>query len=190
MPVRPKAGIMARLKEAGYPATVLRERKLLGEGAMQDLRKQNPVSIHVIARVCNLLGVQPGEVVEYVEDPADMTNNVSLSHSSKASKTLESSVDVVQELTADFIAQRAADKAARPHKLGPVDPNMPPEPELKFDYAKLRDQAAEAEKRRNEEDATAEKQRNRARGRMLEKAKRTSADYGQSEVDAYNNGDY
>ena len=57
------------------------------------------------------------------------------------------------------------------------------------DIGKLMAQAAEAEERRDEEDAAAE-QRNRARGRMLEKAKRTSADYGQSEVDDYNMGNY
>lgn len=57
------------------------------------------------------------------------------------------------------------------------------------DIGKLMAQAAEAEERRDEEDAAAE-QRNRARGRMLEKAKRTSADYGQSEVDDYNRGNY
>lgn len=58
------------------------------------------------------------------------------------------------------------------------------------DIGKLMAQAAEAEKRREEEDAAAEQQRNRVRGRMLEKAKRTGADYGQSEVDDYNSGNY
>ena len=68
--------------------------------------------------------------------------------------------------------------------IGKPIKNIPTTPE------ELMAQAAEAEKRREEEDAAAE-QRNRARGRTLEKAKRTtSADYGQAEVDSYNNGDY
>ena len=61
--------------------------------------------------------------------------------------------------------------------------DMPTTPELKIDYAALLAQAAEAEKRRDEEDAAAEQQRNRAHSR-------TGADYGQSEVDDYNRGNY
>ncbi len=68
MPITYKINVLAELKEKGYPTTVLRKEKILGESAIQRLRHRQSVSYTVLARVCKLLNCQPGDILEYVDD--------------------------------------------------------------------------------------------------------------------------
>ena len=42
--------------------------KLLAEGVIQSLREKKPISWANIARVCELLNCQPGDIIEYISD--------------------------------------------------------------------------------------------------------------------------
>lgn len=69
MPVKYKIEILPALKAAGYNTTRLRREKLLAESTIQQLRGGELVSWMNIATICKLLQCQPGDILEYTEEP-------------------------------------------------------------------------------------------------------------------------
>lgn len=67
MPIRYKVNIMEKLKESGYSSYRIRNEKLIGERALQQIRQGELVSWAVIGTICKLLSCQPGDIVEYTE---------------------------------------------------------------------------------------------------------------------------
>lgn len=65
MPVRYKIEILPALKAAGFNTSRLRKEKLLGESVIQQLRTGALVSWANIARICEMLNCQPGDILEY-----------------------------------------------------------------------------------------------------------------------------
>lgn len=63
-----KFDVLESLKEAGYNTTRLRKEKLLGENAIQSLRRGEMVGIIALEKICKLLDMQPGNIIKYVED--------------------------------------------------------------------------------------------------------------------------
>jgi len=66
-----KLDVLENLKESGYNTGRLRKEKLLGENAIQSLRRGEMVGIIALEKICGLLGMQPGEVIEYVAGDLD-----------------------------------------------------------------------------------------------------------------------
>ena len=64
-----KMDILAALKEVGYNTNRIRKEKLLSEGVLQALREQRYISMQNLSKLCELLQCQPGDLIEYVEDP-------------------------------------------------------------------------------------------------------------------------
>ncbi len=62
-----KFDVLEALKEAGYNTTRLRKEKLLGENAIQSLRKNEIVGIIALEKICRLLDMQPGNIIKYIE---------------------------------------------------------------------------------------------------------------------------
>lgn len=62
-----KIDVLKTLKEAGYNTGKLRKEKLLGENAIQTLRKNEMVGIKALDKICTILDMQPGNVIKYVE---------------------------------------------------------------------------------------------------------------------------
>lgn len=63
-----KIDVLETLKENGYNTNRLRKEKLLGENAIQSLRKNEIVGIIALEKICTLLDMQPGNIIKYVED--------------------------------------------------------------------------------------------------------------------------
>lgn len=63
-----KINVLETLKESGYTTTRLRKDKLLGENAIQSLRRGDMIGIIALEKVCTLLDMQPGNIIKYVED--------------------------------------------------------------------------------------------------------------------------
>ena len=63
-----KFDVLDSLKESGYNTTRLRKEKLLGENAIQSLRKGEMVGIIALENICRLLDMQPGNIIKYVND--------------------------------------------------------------------------------------------------------------------------
>lgn len=63
-----KIDVLETLKESGYNTTRLRKEKLLGENAIQSLRRGEMVGIIALEKICALLDMQPGHIIKYVEN--------------------------------------------------------------------------------------------------------------------------
>ncbi len=66
MPVQYKINVLAELKKKGYTTSRIRKEKLIGEATVQRLRHSQSVSYEVLAKLCELLECQPGDILEYV----------------------------------------------------------------------------------------------------------------------------
>ncbi len=66
-----KIDVLEMLKEHGYNTTRLRREKLLGENAIQSLRRGDMVGIIALEKICKLLNMQPGEIIEYIKDASN-----------------------------------------------------------------------------------------------------------------------
>lgn len=68
MGLRYKIDVIAALKSRGITTyTILRE-GLLSQSTVQKLRTGEGVSWSNLERLCRLLGCQPGDILEYVEE--------------------------------------------------------------------------------------------------------------------------
>lgn len=63
-----KGNLLEKLKENGYNTTRIRKEKLLGESVLQKLREGRLPSWNELNRICTMLEVQPGDLLEYVPD--------------------------------------------------------------------------------------------------------------------------
>ena len=63
-----KIDVLESLKESGYNTTRLRKEKLLNESVIQYLREGKPVGAKALNNICMLLDMQPGNIIQYVED--------------------------------------------------------------------------------------------------------------------------
>ena len=68
MPIRYKVDVIAALKEAGYNTTRIRKDKIMGEAMLQKIRSGQMVSWATLETICDLLGCQPGDLLEYIKD--------------------------------------------------------------------------------------------------------------------------
>lgn len=68
MPVLYKIDVLAELKLAGYSTAKLRKDKIIGEATIQRLRHSESVSYDVLAKLCNLLGCDVGDILVYKSD--------------------------------------------------------------------------------------------------------------------------
>lgn len=66
--IRYKIDVLAALRAAGYSQNRIRNEKLLGVSVMSKIRAGGLPSWHEMDVICQLLKVQPGDLIEYVED--------------------------------------------------------------------------------------------------------------------------
>ncbi|MBE6772286.1 MAG: helix-turn-helix transcriptional regulator [Ruminococcaceae bacterium] len=71
MSLKYKIDVLAELKNAGYNTSKLRKDKLLSESTIQKFRNKLSVSWENIETLCRLLKVQPGDIIEYVEEGSE-----------------------------------------------------------------------------------------------------------------------
>lgn len=70
MALQYKIDILAALKEKGITTYKIRQEKILSESTVQKLRASKGVSWENLETLCRLLDCQPGDLVEYIKDPA------------------------------------------------------------------------------------------------------------------------
>lgn len=68
MPLQYKIDVLQALKDAGYNTNQIRKNGYLSESTLTRLRNNEPISWSNIDTICRLLGCQPGDIIEYVED--------------------------------------------------------------------------------------------------------------------------
>lgn len=65
MPIKYKIDVLAALKEKGYSSYKLRQNKIFGERTIQKIRDGEIVTADNIAKLCELLHCQVGDLLEY-----------------------------------------------------------------------------------------------------------------------------
>jgi putative transcriptional regulator len=68
MPVQYKIDVISTLKEKGYTSARIRNEKLIGQATLQRLRHKQSVSFEVLAKLCELLECNIGDILEYTPD--------------------------------------------------------------------------------------------------------------------------
>ncbi len=63
--------VLSELRNHGYTTTRLRQEKLLNESALQYIRQGKPIGPIPLDAICRLLECQPGDIMEWVPDPAE-----------------------------------------------------------------------------------------------------------------------
>lgn len=62
-----KINVLETLKESGYNSTKILREGIISQSAMQKFRKNEMVGIKTLERLCELLDMQPGNIIKYVE---------------------------------------------------------------------------------------------------------------------------
>ena len=70
MALQYKIDILAALKEKGITTYKIRQEKILSESTVHKLRASKGVSWENLETLCRLLDCQPGDLMEYIKDPA------------------------------------------------------------------------------------------------------------------------
>lgn len=63
-----KINVLKKLDEMGYSQPILRDKKLLGQSAIQQLRSGKMVGTIALDRICRMTKLQPGEIMQYEEE--------------------------------------------------------------------------------------------------------------------------
>lgn len=63
-----KFNVLDLLRENGYNTTRLRREKLLSEASIQSLRAGKMIGHIALDKVCELLEMQPGNIIKYVNN--------------------------------------------------------------------------------------------------------------------------
>ena len=62
-----KINVLESCKESGYNSTRILKENLISQSAVQKIRKNEMVGIKTIEKLCELLDMQPGNIIKYVE---------------------------------------------------------------------------------------------------------------------------
>ena len=61
--------LIALLKEKGYTTYRIRKEKIVGQATWQKIQNGGDIDTRTIAKLCKLLQCQPGDILEYEEEP-------------------------------------------------------------------------------------------------------------------------
>lgn len=68
--IRFKIDVLKALSEKGYNTGRIRREKLISEGTLQRIRKNNgePITTGTVNTICGILKKQPGQILEWIPD--------------------------------------------------------------------------------------------------------------------------
>ena len=66
--IRYKIDVLQALKNAGYSTYKIRKQNLLFESTLTKIRKNEIVNTDNLNILCKLLKMQPGDILEYIQD--------------------------------------------------------------------------------------------------------------------------
>jgi len=60
-----KIDLVKALEEAGYTTYRIRKEKIMGQVMLKNMRNGEMIGMTALNKVCEILGKQPGEIIEY-----------------------------------------------------------------------------------------------------------------------------
>lgn len=73
--IKYKIDIIQALKNKGYSTYKIRKEKIFNESQLQQMRENKILAQDALNKVCTLLDCQPGDILEYIPDPPDNSDN-------------------------------------------------------------------------------------------------------------------
>lgn len=86
-----KINILEELKKAGYNTTIIRRRRLINESSLTAIRKGKSISWSTLEKICDLLNVQPGDII------GNTSEQITLDNQEQEQKTQEEIDKEIQE---------------------------------------------------------------------------------------------
>lgn len=80
-----KIDVLHELKQKGYSTYSLRKNKIMGEAQIQKIRQGELASKETLNTICQLLQIQPGDLLEYIDD----TNVSTIQNNSKLRELID-----------------------------------------------------------------------------------------------------
>lgn len=62
-----KIDVIETLKESGYNSTRILKENIISQSAMQKLRNNEMIGIKTLEKLCDILDMQPGNIIKNVE---------------------------------------------------------------------------------------------------------------------------
>ena len=59
------------LEEKGITSYTVKKDKIIGQATFRKIREDGDIDTRTIAKMCEVLDCQPGDLMEYVRDPAE-----------------------------------------------------------------------------------------------------------------------
>ena len=72
--IRYKIDVMEELKKKKITPKYIREKGLISEATLQNIRNKKPVTFQTLNTLCELLKKQPGQILEYIPDDKTESN--------------------------------------------------------------------------------------------------------------------
>lgn len=66
--IKYKIDILQALKQVGYSTYKIRKEKIFNQSQLQQIRDNKLLTQEALNKLCDLLGCQPGDILEYVPD--------------------------------------------------------------------------------------------------------------------------
>jgi len=66
--IKYKIDIIQALKNKGYSTYKIRKEKIFNESQLQQMRENKILAQDALNKVCTLLNVQPGDILEFIPD--------------------------------------------------------------------------------------------------------------------------
>ena len=66
--IRYKIDVLAELKKAGYTQSRIRQEQVIGQYTLSQIRKRGPITFDTLNLLCELLAMQPGDILEWIPD--------------------------------------------------------------------------------------------------------------------------
>lgn len=63
-----KVDVVKALQDAGYTSYIIQEKHIMGTSAWERLRDKKLVSWDTLDKICTILQMQPGDIIDYEED--------------------------------------------------------------------------------------------------------------------------
>ena len=67
MPFKWKVNVLQKLKDAGYNTNRIKKENLIHDAMLQKIRRGEMVSWATLETICDLLSLQPGDIIEFVK---------------------------------------------------------------------------------------------------------------------------
>lgn len=60
--------LLELMKQKGITSYTIRQNKIIGQATYKKIKEGGDIDTRTIAKLCELLGCQPGDILEYVPD--------------------------------------------------------------------------------------------------------------------------